>query len=62
MMLSRVQQSLTLGSTFSYINSGHAPSTVPGENKEISMNIFIILSYVGVGNATVFMYSVYRYE
>jgi hypothetical protein len=35
---------------------------MPGKNKEVSMNVFIILSYNGVGNATVFMHSVYRYE
>jgi len=26
------------------------------------MSVFIILSYNGVGNAAVFMHSVYRYE
>jgi len=26
------------------------------------MKVFIILSYNGVGNATVFMHSVYRYD
>jgi hypothetical protein len=38
------------------------PAPVPGKNKEVSMHMFVILIYIGVGNAKLFTYSVYGYE
>jgi hypothetical protein len=31
------------------------PAPVPGKNKEVSMRMFVVLIYIGVGNAKLFM-------
>jgi hypothetical protein len=35
---------------------------MPGKIQEVCMTVFIILSYIGLGKATVFMCCIYRYK